>query len=65
MKLRQEELKNTKFWKKNQFELPKYDRSEMIKQTKETPEWLHFGAGNIFRAFPARSEEHTSELQSQ
>ncbi|WP_298840716.1 mannitol dehydrogenase family protein, partial [Clostridium sp.] len=53
MKLRQEELKNTKFWKKNQFELPKYDRSEMIKQTKETPEWLHFGAGNIFRAFPA------------
>jgi len=53
LKLRQEELKNTEFWEKNCFELPKYDRSKMIKQTKENPEWLHFGAGNIFRAFPA------------
>ena len=53
MKLRQEELKNFEFWEKHGFELPKYDRSKMIKQTKETPEWLHFGAGNIFRAFPA------------
>ena len=25
----------------------------MIKDTKENPEWVHFGAGNIFRAFPA------------
>ncbi len=35
------------------YELPRYDRSEMIAKTKAEPTWLHFGAGNIFRAFPA------------
>ena len=29
-----------------------YDRESMIARTKKTPAWLHFGAGNIFRAFP-------------
>lgn len=53
MKLRQEELKNTKVWEDAGFELPKYDRDKMITKTKENPEWIHFGAGNIFRAFPA------------
>ena len=27
--------------------------SELKKKTKENPTWVHFGAGNIFRAFPA------------
>lgn len=53
MKLRQEQLDNAQIWEENGFELPKFDRGEMIKNTKENPEWLHFGAGNIFRAFPA------------
>lgn len=53
MKLRQEELNNRALWEKNGFELPKFDRNKMIKATKEKPEWVHFGAGNIFRAFPA------------
>ncbi len=53
MKLRQEELNNTKLWEDSGFELPKYDRDKMIADTKEKPEWVHFGAGNIFRAFPA------------
>ena len=30
-----------------------FDRDAMIKATKESPEWIHFGGGNIFRAFPA------------
>ncbi len=29
-----------------------YDRGAMVKRTRENPGWLHFGAGNIFRAFP-------------
>lgn len=53
MKLRQEELSNRVLWEEGGFELPKFDRSKMIKDTKENPEWVHFGAGNIFRAFPA------------
>lgn len=32
----------------------KYDRAKMIEKTKNAPEWVHFGYGNIFRAFQAR-----------
>lgn len=53
MKLRKEELMNVQVWEKAGFELPKFDRTKMIQNTKENPEWIHFGAGNIFRAFPA------------
>lgn len=30
-----------------------YDREALRKRTKKEPEWVHFGAGNIFRALPA------------
>jgi len=33
--------------------VPMFDLSAMRAQTKAAPTWLHFGAGNIFRAFPA------------
>lgn len=42
-------------WVKKGYSLPKYDRNEVKKNTVENPEWLHFGAGNIFRAFTAES----------
>ncbi len=29
-----------------------FDREHIIENTKKSPVWLHFGAGNIFRAFP-------------
>ena len=35
------------------YALPEYDREAMVRRTMEAPTWLHFGAGNIFRAFPA------------
>lgn len=39
-----------------------YNREEMIRETKKAPEWIHFGAGNIFRAFPcALAEKLLSE----
>ncbi len=53
MRLRQVELENKSVWEDKGFELPKYDRNKMMERTKENPEWVHFGAGNIFRAFPA------------
>ncbi len=40
-------------WKEKGYELPAYDREAVKKATKEEPVWVHFGAGNIFRAFPA------------
>ena len=33
------------------YSLPLYDREAVINVTKTSPEWIHFGAGNIFRAF--------------
>ncbi len=35
------------------YKLPQFDREQMIAKTKENPFWVHFGAGNIFRAFHA------------
>ncbi|MCL1822654.1 MAG: mannitol dehydrogenase family protein [Oscillospiraceae bacterium] len=32
-----------------------YDRFAVIERTKKAPTWVHFGAGNIFRAFLARA----------
>ncbi len=40
-------------WEAKGYALPQYDREAMIARTKANPTWVHFGAGNIFRAFPA------------
>ena len=53
MKLNEIGLENRELWEEKGYILPKYDRAEMIKKTKESPFWVHFGAGNIFRAFQA------------
>ena len=34
-------------------EIKKYDRELVRENTLDNPEWIHFGAGNIFRAFQA------------
>jgi fructuronate reductase len=39
------------------FILPQFDREEMIENTKNNPEWVHFGAGNIFRALHAHAAQ--------
>lgn len=49
-------LKNIKYMshlREKGYELPEYDIEKMRKNTEENPEWVHFGAGNIFRAFHA------------
>ena len=53
MKLNNESLKDSTFWEKAGIFLPRFDREKMITATKAAPRWVHFGAGNIFRAFPA------------
>lgn len=40
-------------WEQKGYLLPKYNRDEVKSATKSAPVWVHFGAGNIFRAFPA------------
>ncbi|MBR5421362.1 MAG: mannitol dehydrogenase family protein [Lachnospiraceae bacterium] len=38
-------------WKDAGVELPAYDIAALKEHTKEAPEWVHFGPGNIFRDF--------------
>ena len=42
-----------KRWEEKGYMLPQYDIAQMVKATKENPFWIHFGAGNLFRAFHA------------
>ena len=50
-------LNEREAWKEAGYQLPLYHREAMVKRTKENPFWLHFGAGNIFRAFQANVVE--------
>ena len=53
MKLNIEGIKNTAEWESKGYSLPKFDRAAVEAATKAEPFWIHFGAGNIFRAFQA------------
>ncbi len=53
LKLSREGLENRKEWEEAGYELPKYDVEAVKEATKANPFWIHFGAGNIFRAFQA------------
>lgn len=50
MKLSLESIKNREAWEG--YHLPAYDLAEIAANTKENPQWMHFGSGNIFRIFP-------------
>lgn len=53
MKLNNAGLAEKNLWKEAGYALPEYDREAVTAATKENPFWIHFGAGNIFRAFQA------------
>ena len=61
MKLSTEGLKNQQDWVEKGYHLPQYDRAAMIAETRENPVWVHFGAGNIFRAFQANLAQRLLE----
>ena len=42
---------NAAAWKAAGYDLPKFDRAAVTAATKAAPRWVHFGAGNIFRAY--------------
>lgn len=53
MRLNEQGLVNRKQWEEKGYNLPKFDREAVTAATKENPFWIHFGPGNIFRAFQA------------
>ena len=57
MKLSNDGIKDRKAWEEKGYKLPQYDRQKVEENTKNNPTWIHFGAGNIFRAFQANVVE--------
>ena len=57
MELNRKGLENRTAWEEKGYRLPEYDLDEMIAKTKENPFWVHFGPGNLFRAFQANAAQ--------
>lgn len=60
-------LENREAWEAAGYSLPAFDVEVVKKTTYENPEWIHFGAGNIFRAFQANVVQellNTGKLQT-
>ena len=50
-------LKNRSEWEAKGYALPRFDRDAMRAETRRAPQWVHFGAGNIFKAFQANAAQ--------
>ena len=57
LKLDKGAFSNKAAWEAAGIKLPAYDREAMVQKTIKNPRWLHFGTGNIFRAFIARLQQ--------
>lgn len=53
MKLSLKELENKKMWEDKGYKIPQFDIEKVRENSRKNPSWIHFGAGNIFRAFVA------------
>ena len=53
MKMNQKSLRDREQWENAGVKLPGFDIGAMREASKANPVWVHFGAGNIFRAFIA------------
>jgi len=58
LKLNREGLRDSGAWKKAGIALPEFDLDSMESETNRNPQWVHFGTGNIFRAFPAVMQQN-------
>ncbi|HQB89995.1 MAG TPA: mannitol dehydrogenase family protein [Sphaerochaeta sp.] len=57
MKLTDAGLQQRELWESSSYTLPTFDRVAMIEESAQNPTWVHFGAGNIFRVFPAALQQ--------
>jgi len=53
MKISLQGISDRKRWEEKGYSLPEYDIKKAAETAKENPFWIHFGAGNLFRAFHA------------
>lgn len=57
MNMNQISLKDIEGWSKKNVKLPEFNVNKVVEETRKTPIWLHFGAGNIFRCFIGRVQQ--------
>lgn len=58
MELTAKGIEDKAFWQSKGIEIPIFNRQAMLTETRENPGWLHFGPGNIFRAFIASLQQN-------
>jgi len=58
MNLTQADLKNRAAWEQAGIRVYEFDRDAVTAATKAAPTWVHFGCGNLFRAFHAAVAQH-------
>jgi len=61
MKLNRTSIQNPAEWQG--YSLPGFEVAPMVERTKKEPVWLHMGAGNIFRVFPAVMHQELLEAK--
>ena len=61
MKLNSIEVSNKRLWEDKNYGLMQFDREAVIKRTAASPEWIHFGGGNIFRVYVAMLQQEMLE----
>ncbi|MDH2889201.1 mannitol dehydrogenase family protein [Bacillus cytotoxicus] len=54
MKIIDDYLTKRSEFDENNIIVPSFDQEEVRVQTKKTPEWVHFGGGNLYRCFHAK-----------
>ena len=57
LRLTRSSLSDKAAWEAAGVELPTFDYEAVAQRTLEQPEWVHFGAGNIFRGFVANAHQ--------
>jgi fructuronate reductase len=60
MKLNRKSLSMPDTWPSD-YRLPSFDIEEVKTRTAKEPVWLHIGAGNIFKIFPALAQQDLIE----
>ncbi|MDR1263508.1 MAG: mannitol dehydrogenase family protein [Oscillospiraceae bacterium] len=64
MTLNRDSLKNREDWGAAGVAVPSFDVGRMAAETRESPVWIHFGAGNIFRGYIAALQQRLIESGS-
>jgi fructuronate reductase len=61
VRLNRKSLGQVEEWRRAGIALPGFDVAAVARQTRESPTWVHFGAGNIFRGFLAVLQQELLE----